>query len=121
RLLAEATDDPADDRHAQQDDQRKRQVDEDHGDYDAQQHQGVLGVVDHARGEGFAHQVGVEQDGGDEGPRMLAAQARQVGPDHAREQLLLDVADDAVTQPVHQRRLAGHAQRTDHRHDDDEQ
>ncbi|MNL03054.1 hypothetical protein D3C87_1235800 [compost metagenome] len=121
RLLAEAADDPADHRHAQQDDQREGQVDEAHGDDDAQQHQGVLGVVDHARGEGFAHQVGVEQDGRDEAARMLAAQPRQVGPDHAREQLLLDVADDAVTEAVHQGRLRRHGQRPDHRHYNDEQ
>ncbi|MNT32742.1 hypothetical protein D3C72_1686400 [compost metagenome] len=110
RLLAEAADDPTDHRHAQQDDQRQRQVDEAHGDDDAQQHQGVLGVVDHARGEGLAHQIGVEQDRRDEAAGMLAAQARQVGPDHAREQLLLDVADNAVTQPVHQGRLRRHGQ-----------
>ena len=66
----------------------------------------MLGVVHDPIGEGFAHQIGVEQDAGNEGTRVLAAQPRQIGPDHGPEQPDLDIADDAVAEAVDQCRLA---------------
>ena len=98
--LAEAAQDQGDQGRAQQDDRGQPPVGPGHiGDHRGQG-QGVLGIVDHAVGEGLAHQIGVEQHRGDETARVLAAQPGEVGADHGTEQPDLDVADDAVTQPV---------------------
>ena len=118
--LAEAPDDKGDQRRAQQHDQRQPPVGPghigDHGD----QGQAVLGIVDHAVGEGFPHQIGVEQHGRDKAARMLRPQPRQIGPDHRSEQLDLDVADDAVAQPVDQRCLSQGGDRPDQPGPDDD-
>src|SRR5690606_23414268 len=104
--LAEAADDQGDQRRAEQDDQGQTPVAPRHVREDGDQGQGVLGVVDDAVGEGLAHQVGVEQNAGDEAAGVLAAQPGEVGADHRAEQAHLDVADDAVAEAVHQGGLA---------------
>ncbi|MNX78916.1 hypothetical protein D3C86_1105270 [compost metagenome] len=116
RLLAEAAHDQADGRHAQQHDQGQTPVDKGHRRDDGDQGQGVLGVVNDARGEGLAHQIGVEQHRRDKGARVLAAQPRQVGADHGREQAHLNIADNAVAQPVDEGRLTQRRQRPSEGH-----